>query len=198
MTDTRKRSLARYVKRECLYHPEKDYFLGKLPGARYKQQYYLSNLLYNQDMLQSVVWSFADIVEREIGTWEFQITGREWSAIPLLISIPLLLQYRGINLNSFMIKRKRKTYGRHNVIEGLPNKLPVLIVDDLCNSTDSFRHCRDVCESEEHKLQVLPYIFAVVNKYSQERDGEAIGFDRYLGADYKALSILTGDDVEKC
>lgn len=196
--DVPRQSLARFIKRECIYYPEKDYFLGKLPGARYKQQYYLANLLYNHDWLQSIVGEFANIVETEIGSWEFQLAGREWSAIPLLTAIPLVLRNRGIYLNSFMIKRKRKTYGRHNIIEGIPNKLPVLIVDDLCNSTDSFRHCRDVCVSEEHKLQVLPYIFAVVNKYFQERDGEAIGFDRYLGEDYKALSILTGDDIARC
>lgn len=196
--DVRKRSLARYIKRECIYFPEEDYFLGKLPGARYKQQYYLSNLLYNQDMMQSVVQSFFEIVNKEIGTWEFQLAGREWSAIPLLIAIPMSLRYYGIDLNSFMVKRKRKTYGRHNIIEGVPNKLPVLIVDDICNSTDSFRHCRDVCVSEELDLKVLPYVFAVLNKYSIARDAEAVGFDRYLGEDFRALSILTRDDLDQC
>lgn len=201
MHRTTKDSIARFIKRECIYYPSDDeYFFGKLPGARYSRQYYLSNLLYNQECLNWVVEEFKHIVETEIGHWQFQITGREWSAIPLLIGIPAYLKPFGIHLNSFMIRSSRKTYGRHNIFEGVPNKLPVLIVDDLCNSTDSFTFCNRMCRSQELNLDVLPFIFAVLNKYRYEHFKEETPelFDRYLGRDFKALSIVNGDDVEKC
>lgn len=190
-----KRELALYIRKECLENaPDTQLMLGKLPGARYKSQYYLSRLLYSSDWLPSIVDEFEKIIRAEIGHFQFQITGREWSSIPLLIGISQRLTSKGIPINSFMIKRHRKTYGIHNYIEGRPNDLPVLIVDDLCNSTDSFRHCAAVVK--DANLPILPYIFAVLNKYRYDpMDKEPEYFDRYLGRKFKALSLLNGDDI---
>lgn len=92
-----------------------------------------------------------------------------------------------------MIKRERKTYGKHNIIEGIPNEKPVLIVDDLCNSTNSFWHCYQVCVNE-NKMELLPFIFSVVNKYKPSRD-HLYQYDRYLGGHFKSLYILDGDQI---
>ena len=193
-----KERIARFIKRECIeYSPKESYFFGKLPGARYKSQFYLSRLLYNQELMKDVAEHFHDIVEKEIGHWNFQLAGREWSAIPLLMFLPQYLEhFKFVSINSFMIKRDRKTYGIHNYIEGQPNNLPVLMVDDLCNSTNSFIHCKKVIQAKETGLELLPFIFAVLNKKHYEVE-DTMKFDKYLGSDYKALSVLIRNDVMK-
>ena len=190
----RKDKIVEYIAKECLYIP-KQLMLGKLPGTRYSGQYYMAKALYNQDFLYNVAMEFHDIIKKEIGNFDFQLAGREWSSIPLLVSLPLLLrQYHEININSFMIKRERKTYGIHNYIEGKPNDLPVLIVDDVCNSTNSFKFCYDVLMAEEN-FKILPYIFAVMNKYEKNSSETAFTEDRYLKARIKPLFIVSGDDI---
>lgn len=187
-----KKWIAQYIRDYCLYEAENLMF-GKLPGTRYNSQYYLSNGLYNQAFMAEVSSFFHKIVEANIGDWDFQITGRCWSSVPLLIGIPLILnEAYGIEINSFMIKPERKSYGLHNYIEGKPNDKPVLIVDDLCNSTDSFRFCNEVIEKNTN-LETIPFIFAVLNKYPSTDPNHV--WDRYLGDTHKALSIVTGDDI---
>lgn len=188
-----KNFLKKFILSECIEKPEQ-FMFGKLPGTRYSRQYYLANGLYNTEFLEKVTDCFYFLIKEKIGNFEFQIAGREWSSIPLLTSIPLLLKIRyGIVLNSFMIKRERKKYGKHNYIEGTPNNLPVLIVDDLSNSTDSFVFCHSVCENLEN-LKTTDFIFSVLNKYFFEKVGEDMYCDRYLKS-HKILSILTGDDL---
>jgi len=194
LSSTDPQYFADYIVEHCLLKPERDYFFGKLPGTRYASQYYLANALYNQDFLARVAEGFYQLVEERVGHFNFQLTGRAWSAIPLLVALPAYLRLRGINVPAFMIKRERKTYGIHNFVEGqIDRSRPVLIVDDLCNSTNSFIHCRDVCLKEEN-LVLLPYIFAVLNKYLPSRDGD-ISYDRHLREDYKTLYLCHGDDI---
>lgn len=194
------KTIARYIKRNCVHYPPKgEFFFGKLPGARYASQFYLANLSYNQEMMWEVSREFIRLVKENIGHFNFQITGREWSAIPLVAVLPLAVNVlEGEQINSFMIKRKRKTYGIHNYVEGIPNDLPVLIVDEVCNSTDAYVHCHKVVTSDELKLEVLPFIFAVLDKYSyknHEEEDLAALYDRHLGEPYKILSIVNRDDV---
>jgi len=195
--DENKKFLTAYIKNKCIERPD-GYMFGKLPGARYSSQYYLANGLYNQVFLEKVCDCFYYLINENIGNWNFQLTGREWSSIPLLSSIPLILKLKyDIEINSFMIKRERKKYGKHNFIEGIPNDLPVMIVDDLSNSTNSFLHCHNVCTKIEN-FEVLDVIFSVLNKYYLGLDIEEdeINFDRYLKT-HKIISIMTGDDLRK-
>ena len=92
-----------------------------------------------------------------------------------------------------MIKNERKTYGIHNYIEGNTLDLPVLIIGEMCNSTNTFLHCYNVLKYQ--KFDILPYIFAVLNKYGskfQNSNSE----DRYLKRDFKPLTILNRDDLK--
>lgn len=189
-----KQYIADYIANFCMIYPQNGLVLGRLPGTRYVGQYYLGNALYNAQFLQAGSDEFYDIILKNVGHFNFQLVGREWSAIPLLVSLPLILkQTHDIHINSFMIKRKRKTYGLHNYIEGMPNNLPCLIVDDLCNSTDSFRFCRDVLTTENK--QVLPYVFAVLNKFGLDQGAKWDKEDRYLKSGFTPLTIVNSDDV---
>lgn len=189
-----KEYLATYIAKNCLKYAD-PYFFGKLPGTRYKMQYYMANALYNTEFLKKVSEEFYTLINDNIGHFNFQITGREWSSIPLLTSIPILLEKEyNIRINSFLIRKQRKTYGAHNFIEGTPNELPTLIVDDLCNSTDSFIFCYNVLKYEN--IQCLPFIFAVLNKYKKNVSENYDKEDKYLKNNIKPLTILTGDDID--
>ena len=183
--------IANYIHDKCLYLP-KDLMYGKLIGTRYSGQYYISNGLYNVEFMQRVVKCFKYIIDKEIGHYDFQITGMSWTACPLIITIPMLMkEWYDIDINCFLIKDKRKLYGRRNFIEGYYNDKPVLIVDGVCNSINSFAFCKYACECEE--LTVMDELFAVHNKYRKTQVGKSFEFERSSGQ--RCLSIVTGDDI---
>ena len=189
------KEFAEYISKNCIHRVKDGYMFGKLAGTRYSSQYYMARGLYNRDFLEYVSLRFYEIVKKEIGHFNFQITGREWAAFPLIIGLPIFLKKNhNIDINSFMIKRERKAYGLHNYIEGVPNELPVLIVDDLCNSTGGFRFCKNVLVDTEN-MEVLPFIFAVVNKESKNGREDGLTTDKYLSKEFRALYILCGDDI---
>lgn len=189
-----KQYISKIISEQCIEYAD-DYFFGKLPGDRYSSQFYLSRALYNMDFLNCVADEFYKIIEKEIGNFEFQIAGQEFSSIPLLISIPILLEKKyDIKLNSFMIKNERKTYGIHNYIEGNVVNLPVLIIGELCNSTNTFLHCYKVLKY--YDFDMLPYIFAVLNKYGSKVPNWNYE-DKYLKRNFKPLTILNRDDLKK-
>lgn len=189
--------IANFIAQKCKeYASEYDepYFFGKAPGCRYVSQFYLSRGLYSTEFMRRVADEFFLLVKEHIGHWDFQIAGQEWAAIPLVIGLPIYLEERhGIKINSFMIKSERKGYGLHNIFEGTPNEFPVLIVGDLCNSTNTYAHCHRVILFE--KMQVLPYIFAVLNKYSAKIPNWDVE-DRVLRRNIKPLSIVNRDDID--
>jgi len=189
--------LAFYIKQHCWKQiKEHDMMFGKGPGSRYVWQMYMANALYNVEIMQLITFLFLQEVHEQIGHYNFQLTGREWSASPLLASIPMAAKLLlGENINAFMVKRERKSYGLHNFVEGIPiPDLPVLIVDDVLNSTNSFVHCRKVC-GQEHNLKLLPFIFAPLNKYSKGDKKKSSDYDHYLGNQFKAISCVNLDDV---
>ena len=189
-----KEFIADFIVNHCLEKSQGQLMYGKRPGDRYVWQYYLSRLLYNESYRYFIGKEFIRLVEKEIGHWDFQLAGREWSAIPLLIGLQdHILYHHEHSINVFMIKRERKTYGIHTWVEGEPNHLPVLLVDDLCNSTDSFIHCSKVCKNILH-LEVLPFIFAVLNKHNPKIFDD-ISYDKHLGNNHKALYVVDGEDI---
>lgn len=188
-----KGQIAKQIRETCVYHPSQLMF-GKLPGTRYSSQYYMANALYDISFMELVSDVFYDIIKENIQHFNFQLAGREWSSIPLLTTMPTIVKMKyGVELNSFMIRKQRKSYGRNNYIEGIPNSLPVLMVDDICNSQSGFRHCNQVLKSES--IETLPYIFAVLNKYFSDTTENSMVYDRYLGTSHKMLYAVSGDDV---
>lgn len=179
--------IATFIRENCIVKSKTNpYMFGKMVGTRYNSIYHLSNLLYDQHMLATTLYDLADLISEKFpGEWDFQVAGREWSAIPLITGLQCHASIPG-----FMIRRERKTYGDHNIVEGRPYKdLPVLLVDDVANSTSSFVHCRKVCESLG--LEVLPYAVAVLNKYTPEMEGWT--HDRYSGLEI--ISVCNGGDI---
>jgi orotate phosphoribosyltransferase len=192
-----KQLLINYLNKYCVKKsPPDNQLFGIAPGDRYSWHMYLGNALYNSKVLEVITYMFLQEVHEKIGHYNFQLAGREWSACPLLAGLPLATRMiTDVDLSSFMIKRERKGYGMRQFTEGVPQKnLPVLIIDDAFNATDSFVHCRRVC-TEELGLEILPFIFAPFNK-QKTGDGKSKEYDHLLGRNYRGMWCVTLEEVQ--
>ena len=136
-------------------------------GDTYAWQFYLRrgcfDAVFNSVMAQMFIYK----VEREIGHFDFQLTGLETAATPMLSAIPLVARNFGIELNSFVSKKEQKAYGVRNWVEGCPiPKLPVMIIDDLVSTSNSMRQARYITEKFVG-LETMEWVFGIVNKHSK-------------------------------
>lgn len=166
---------------------------AKKPGNYYTWMFYLRRGLFNPDFMNALSQMFIYKIERIDPKFNFQLSGIETAATPMLAGIPIIAKYMKINLNAFVVRKERKEYGLENIIEGVPNDKPVLMLDDLCNSSESLAKCRNILIQEGHKI--YPYAFTIVNKsnrdvHSEERQNS----DLYLPKDIKVISLFTLDD----
>lgn len=94
-----------------------------------------------------------------------QIGGMEVAAIPLVTAILQEGYQRGYELNGFIIRKERKTYGLQQSIEGELTDRPIILVDDSMNSGDSLEKSRVVLERNGRKVSE---VFVVVDFESQK------------------------------
>ncbi|WP_162914099.1 outer membrane protein assembly factor BamB family protein [Taklimakanibacter lacteus] len=98
--------------------------------------------------------------ERHAPGGPVQIGGMEVAAIPLLTAILQAGHERGHELNGFMVRKERKTYGTQQQIEGELNDRPVILVDDSMNTGGSLEKARVALERSGRKVDE---IFVVVD-----------------------------------
>ena len=152
--------IAAFIHEKCIYNPDTPMF-GIGPGDRYKSQFYMANLTTNGCMMRSVMTVLDELMLcNELDPGDYQFAGRTWSALPILGVISLHYHFR--NVNTFIVRRERKIFGKNNIFEGIPNDKPVILVDDVCNSTIAFKHCHDIIAA--HNIPVHPKIFCILNK----------------------------------
>lgn len=170
---------------------------GKSPGSRYCWQFYMSRGLHNVTFLDRMTDLFVYQIEREIGNFNFQITGLQTGATPLVIGLATICKYKyNINITAFSVRKHQKEYGLKNWIEGLPAKdKPVLIVDDLSNSANTIINCYQILKS--FNAEIVPYAFTCVNK-ANTNDTLRMQTDKYLRncgiENMKLLAPFTLDD----
>jgi orotate phosphoribosyltransferase len=63
----------------------------------------------------------------------FQVGGLEAGSVPLVAAIILEGKKQGFKTNGFFIRKERKPHGRQQVVEGILNQHPIVVVDDLLN-----------------------------------------------------------------
>ncbi|MFA5352044.1 MAG: PQQ-binding-like beta-propeller repeat protein [Candidatus Gracilibacteria bacterium] len=63
----------------------------------------------------------------------FQVGGLEAGSVPLVAAILLEGRRQGFITNGFFIRKERKPHGRQQLIEGILDKHPIVVVDDLFN-----------------------------------------------------------------
>ena len=190
-----------YIDRYCIARAGKeiDYLLhGKKPGEMYTWQFYLRRGLFDPVFLSVLSQMFIYKIEREIGHFNFQLSGLETGSTPMLAAIPLVAKGYGINLNSFVVRKEQKTYGLKNWIEGRPiMDKPVLLIDDMCNSSGSLSKAKWYCEhlpGDQPGLEVLKVVFTIVNKWSKVSDKDSHeNYTRQI-PDTKVIHFFNCDD----
>lgn len=179
-----------YIDRKCI---ERGVMPGKIQGTTYAWMFYLRRGLFNQEFLSATSQLFFYKIKKEIGHFNFQIAGLETGSTPLLVGIPLIGRVFNLDINAFSVRKEPKKYGLQNWIEGIPNDNPVLLVDDLCNSSASMRQCYDICMRQG--IPVLDHAFCIVNKVNKSIHTEArVQTDMYLPSNIKMHYLFDLDD----
>lgn len=139
----------------------------KLPSRNndvlFQYMFYLRRGLFDSTFLNYVGMLFWDKFALEYRKKPFQIAGLETASTPLIVGLTMTAPAFEIHVNSFSIRKEKKKYGLFNRFEGVANNdVPVMIVDDLINSSASIQEARHACLMEG--LTVKDTVFALVDK----------------------------------
>jgi len=157
--------LRKYIDENCIVRGQ--FMKGKVPGTTYTWCFYLRKGLYNPEFNKHLAVCFLYKIKKEVGHFDFQLSGLETAATPMVTSLPIYAkQLLDIDLHSFIFRKAPKEYGLEEPWEGTPKfDTPTLLVDDLANSTMSLKICSDICRNYE--IQKLNYAFVIVNKVNR-------------------------------
>ena len=194
--------LRKYISDNCIV---RETMKGKAPGQIYTWCFYLRRGLYNPEFNKHLAVCFLYKVQEEVGHFNFQLSGLETAATPMITSIPIYAkQLLDVDIHSFVCRKTPKEYGLEEDWEGLPKRdLPVLMVDDLANSTMSMKRTSDILR--ENDLPKLNKAFVIVNKvnrryhdmnlsdYSLEEHAMRQNHDMYLSSDIDIMYLFDMD-----
>jgi orotate phosphoribosyltransferase len=136
----------------------------------YVWQFYLRRAVLDPLCLEVLCDDFWRKNEAEFKRQPFQIAGVESAAVPIITALILSGVNKGYSVNAFTIRKERKLYGRRNLIEGAPNSLPVLIVDDLTSPQhNAFWHTVYAISTAGLKLNGLGYVLVLKKKADESR-----------------------------
>ena len=182
--------LRNYINHTCIYRvkPEAQKLIGKAPNSFYTWQFYLRRGLFNAKFLNMVGVLFWYQFAERYRNVPFQVTGLETGATPILGAIAMTSHLFDIDVNVISTRANRKKYGLLNRFEGIiVYNLPVMIVDDMCNSKDTIIRCMNYVSDEG--LQICNEGWTIVNK---DVDGIHPDHDKYIGdTGLKIRSIFT-------
>src|SRR5262245_15982640 len=133
------------------------------PSQFYEWQFYLREACLEPACLELVAETFWKNFALKFRERPFQICTVEQAGVPLLTSILISGTMRRIPVHAFTIRKDYKTYGIGNIIEGRPNTLPVLLIDDLTSSThNTLWHA--IRALKRFGLKPYPWAFVLVRK----------------------------------
>lgn len=166
---------------------------AKAPGKRYGWMLYLRRGLYAPEFLEMVSEMLWRRILENVDT-PIQLSGPETAAAPLLAGVGRAALDHRVPLNTFIVRAERKKYGLENWLEGEPNRFPVALVDDLCNSSASLAHADRIARSEG--LAMANQAFVLVNKVNRAVHPLArLVTDLYLPPSYVVHALYTLDDL---
>lgn len=208
--DASKNWLRKYIDEHCIVRDTM--MKGKIPGTIYSWCFYLRRGLYNPEFNKHLAVCFLYKIQEEVGHYNFQLSGLETAATPMITSIPIYAKHLlGIDIHSFICRKEPKAYALEEHYEGnFKRGVPVLLVDDLANSTMSLQTASNIIK--DYELERLRYAFVIVNKvnrnyydmglteeYYDKTDHELRqSHDMYLSKDVNILSIFDMDDFNLC
>ena len=175
--------LRKYIDENCIVRGQ--YMKGKVPGTNYTWCFYLRRGLYNPEFNKHLAVCFLYKIKKEVGHFDFQLSGLETAATPMVTSLPIYAkQLLNIDLHSFIFRKAPKEYGLEEPWEGTPKfDTPTLLVDDLANSTMSLKICSDICRNYE--IQKLNYAFVIVNKVNRNYYDMGLPEEQYSKSEHE-------------
>ena len=175
--------LRKYINDNCIVRGQ--YMKGKVPGTNYTWCFYLRRGLYNPEFNKHLAVCFLYKIKKEVGHFDFQLSGLETAATPMITSLPIYAkQLLDIDLHSFIFRKAPKEYGLEEPWEGTPKfDTPTLLVDDLANSTMSLKICSDICRNYE--IQKLNYAFVIVNKVNRNYYDMGLPEEQYSKSEHE-------------
>jgi orotate phosphoribosyltransferase len=166
---------------------------AKRKGYAYTWMFYLRRGLFDPMFLINVSQMFIYKMERIDPNLDFQISGLETAATPLIVGLSMVSKVMNKDINAFIVRKERKEYGLLNMFEGTPNDKIVVMMDDLCNSSNSLSICLQRLIDEG--LMVADVAFTIVNKSNKEVHTEKrLNTDMYLPDSVQVISLFTLDD----
>lgn len=175
--------LRKYIDENCIVRGQ--FMKGKVPGTNYTWCFYLRRGLYNPEFNKHLAVCFLYKIKKEVGHFDFQLSGLETAATPMITSLPIYAkQLLDIDLHSFIFRKAPKEYGLEEPWEGTPKfDTPTLLVDDLANSTMSLKICSDICRNYE--IQKLNYAFVIVNKVNRNYYDMGLPEEQYSKSEHE-------------
>lgn len=121
---------------------------------------FMRRLTHNIEMMNHVMKLMDSMFPRSA----FQLAGLETGSIPVITHMQWhLLSSRGIHVNAFTIRKDRKSSGLFNWIEGIPNRLPIIYVDDLANTGNSINRAQSIVLRELGLIATCKKISIITN-----------------------------------
>lgn len=181
-----------FIVRHCI---DRGDMPGRKRGSRYSWLLSLRRGLMNPDFLRAVSEMMLWRLETHLGGTGFQVCGAETAGIPLAVGIPIMARIHGVRISGFTARRERRSYGLLNDHEGMVTDQPYVLVDDMCNSSESLARADHVCRS----VLALPSAetaIVIVNKSRRDvHSRDRLSGDMYLPRSVSVLSLFTLDDI---
>lgn len=153
---TKKKSLKEIIENQAILRKSDERLLSR-SGGELDWLIDMRPLFLNVDTLSLIS---AEFWKRYENAAPFQLAAMEVAAIPLLTALQISAKKRGLDVNGFIIRKERKTYGTSRNIEGVTTDEPVILVDDILNSGESLSRALAVIE---HENLTLKEIFVVID-----------------------------------
>lgn len=174
-----------YIDDHCIYRCPPDTTLyGNLPGSMHTWSVCLRRLTHNPKMLADVCVSLGKEIARDMIGKSYQFVGLETSSIPLITGLQMeLWNHYNIQINAFTVRKDRKHYGLFNLIEGIPNKHPVVFIDDTFNTGSTFAKAMYAVERELN-LDTTNHMYCIMD-LGKLNDKKIVNYTNTKGKEHK-------------
>jgi len=121
---------------------------------------FMRRLTHNIEMMNHVMRLMDDMFPKT----PFQLVGLETGSLPVVTHMQWhLMRSRGINVNAFTVRKDRKSSGLFNWIEGIPNHLPIIYVDDFANTGNSINRAQSIVLRELGLIATCKKVSIITN-----------------------------------
>jgi outer membrane protein assembly factor BamB len=158
-----KQLLEQYILTNCIHKHSPSKPLIRKNGGTYAWMFDLRSLALDSDMLNAYANLFWDEMYKHM---PFQLAAVELAGVPLMSALLHAAQDRGISTNGLIVRTKRKKYGLQKLVEGSPSLLPVVVIDDSCNSATAIGKA---VVSLQNEGLLVTRVFTIVDFYSHQR-----------------------------